>query len=217
MPLVPYLPNLLFGYRCGMGVVWFLILAIYAKMGGVVLAQEPYENANTPEGWAWAQIKEGKKANFNEGCGTPELKSRAEDEAGWTDSCRRISGTFLIDILTRAPWHNQVPFVGVNIIGARIEGDIDLRNAKLDRSFLIEQSRIEGNVDLDAARTDSVIGFIASRVAGDFSANQFRAVLSLRLSNSLFRQDASLSDAKTQVRARRGSEIEIMVQRIVTN
>ena len=132
------LPRSLVRYCCGIS--FFAALAICSGIGGQVLAQASYDNSETPEGWAWARIKEGKAANFNERCGTPALDPRAEDETGWTNSCRRISATFLVDILTRAPWRNQVSFAGVNIIGTRIEGDIDFQNAKLDRSLMVEQA-----------------------------------------------------------------------------
>jgi hypothetical protein len=182
--------------RCRCGTVFLAAFVICFGIGGQALAQTPYEDRETPEGWAWARIKDGKQANFNERCGTPALDPRAEDETGWTNSCRRISATFLVDILTQAPWRSQVPFAGVNIIGTRIEGDIDFLNAKLDRSLLIEQSRIENDINFDAARTDSVIGFVGSRVAGRLSAKKFRGELSLLLRDSEFRQDASLNNVK---------------------
>jgi uncharacterized protein YjbI with pentapeptide repeats len=165
-------------------------------IGGQALAQTPYEDRETPEGWAWARIKEGKQANFNERCGTPALDPRIEDETGWTNSCRRISATFLVHILTHTPWRNQVPFAGVHISGARIEGDIDLRNAKLDRAIVVERSRIENDLNFDLAQTDSLTAFVGSRIAGHFSAEQFRGELSLVLIESEFRQGASLNGAR---------------------
>jgi uncharacterized protein YjbI with pentapeptide repeats len=176
--------------------MFFAALAICWGISGQALAQASYDNSETPEGWAWARIKEGQEANFNKRCGTPALDPRAEDETGWTNSCRRISGKFLVDILTLTPWRNQVPFVGVAISGARIEGDIDFKSAKLDRPLLIAQSRIENDINLNWARTDSLIGLVGSRIAGSFSATEFRSELSLGLSESEFKQNAYLDRAK---------------------
>jgi hypothetical protein len=131
-------------------------LAIWSAVGGQALAQATYDNRKTPEGWAWARIKEGKQANFNVRCRTPALDPRVGDETGWTNSCRRLSATFLVDVLTRAPWRDQVPFSGVSIIGARIVGDIDLRKTKMNRVLLIEQSRIENSIALAASTPSSL-------------------------------------------------------------
>jgi uncharacterized protein YjbI with pentapeptide repeats len=195
MPLSPDCLLVLPRYRRAL--TFLATLALSAAIGGQAPAQAPYDNRETPEGWAWAQIKDGKPANFNERCGTPALDDpRADSETGWTDSCRSISAKFLVHVLTRAPFRGEVPFAGINIVGARIEGDIDLRNAKLDRSILIERSRIENNVTLDAVRTDSIVAFVASRIAGEFSAKHLRAEHSFFLNDSKFMQDVSLLNAK---------------------
>jgi hypothetical protein len=139
-------------------------LALSSATAGHALGQAQYDNLETAEGWAWAQIKAGDPANFNERCGMPAMDARAETDTGWTDSCRSISAKLIIDILTRAPFRDQLPFAGVKIIGARVDGDINLRNAKLARSVSIEQSRIENKINLDAVRTDSTVAFVESRV-----------------------------------------------------
>ena len=137
-----------------------------------------------------------KDANFNIRCGSPELDPSAKSETRWTESCRRLSAAFLVDVLTHDPWRKQVPYAGVNIIGARIEGDIDLRNAKLDRALIVGNSRIENDINLIGARTDSIIGFVGSRVVGDVKAELFHAELSLRLYNTKFNKGVRLSNAK---------------------
>jgi hypothetical protein len=98
-------------------------------------------------------------------------------------------------VLTRAPWQQQVSFAGVNIVGARIEGYIDLQHAKLERPLFIGQCRVENNINLDGARTSNLIGFVSSRVRGNFNANQLHGE-KLDLQNSQFKQDVGLSGAK---------------------
>lgn len=184
--------SLLCRCRRGLWLIWLICLG----MGGQVLAQPSYDDARTSEGWAWAQIKQGKEADFNARCGTPALDPHAVNETRWAESCRHLSAAFLVDALTRDPWRKQVPFAGFNVIGARITGDIDLRNAKLDRMLILDRSRIENNINLVAARTDSIVGFVRSRVADGVAAELFHAELSLRLYETKFSKEVRLNNAK---------------------
>src|SRR5271169_7035970 len=102
MPLDPGPRCSVFRYRCG--TVFFATATIWLGIAGQVFAQVSYDNTQTPEGWAWAQIKQGNEADFNDRCGTPALDPRAKVETRWTDGCRQLSASFLLDVLTRAPW-----------------------------------------------------------------------------------------------------------------
>ena len=145
------------------------------------LAQAPYDDETTPEGWAWKQIKEGEEADFNLRCKTPVLNPNQTDEKRWTDQCRALASRFVTDVLSRPPWREQVGSLGVSIIGARITGSINLENAKLDHAMFIAGSRVDGNVDLRHARTDSELEFNGSRVAGQFWADGLHAEQTLGL------------------------------------
>jgi hypothetical protein len=181
-------------FRHRWGAIFSATLTICAAMDAP--AQAPYDNRGTAEAWAWARIREGTEANFNVRCRTPPLDPRVTDDLRWTNSCRQLSATFLVDMLTRAPWRDQVPISGVRVIGARIVGHIDLQNAKMNRALLIARSRIENSVSLFSARTDSVIHFVGSRVVGTFDAAQLHSEMSLIFDNSEFKQWASLNHAK---------------------
>jgi uncharacterized protein YjbI with pentapeptide repeats len=174
-------------------------LAIWLGLGSLDLtsAQAPYDDVNTVEGWAWSQIKQGQWADFNEHCGTPPLDPKKEEDANWRNDCRKLSSRFLEDLLTRAPWRDAVPFVGIRITGARIVRDVDLRNAKLLRPIAILGSRIEGAINLRHARTDSLILLAGSLMYGAFAADSLRAESDLVLRNgAAFKNNVSLNGAK---------------------
>ncbi|MGH6812767.1 MAG: hypothetical protein ACREDM_10600 [Methylocella sp.] len=174
-------------------------LAIWQGFGslGLAVAQAPYDDAKTAQGWAWSQIKQGKEADFNQRCGTPPLDPKKAEDTRWQNDCRKLSARILQDLLTQAPWREQVPFEGVRIAGARIVGDVDLENAKLIRPIEIIGSRIEGAINLRHARTDSLILFASSLVNGTFSADSLHAESDLFLRNgAVFKNNVSLNSAK---------------------
>jgi uncharacterized protein YjbI with pentapeptide repeats len=180
--------------RCMLAV--FGAAAMLLGAGGA-LAQGPYDDPKTAEGWAWPQIERAEMADFNERCGTPALDPGDKNDARWSDDCRKLSARFLQDLLTRAPWRESIPFAGIQIKGARIVGDLDLENAKLIRSISIFSSRIEGAVNLVRARTDSLIWLEGSLMNGRFDAGGLQSQNDLFLvGGSVFKNEVNLNAAK---------------------
>ena len=180
---------------CPSAVMILPTLAIGLGLGSA-LAQGPYVDPKTAEGWAWAQIERSEAADFNERCNTVALDPKDEKDTRWGDECRKLSARFLQDLLTRAPWREATPFAGVQIKGARIVGDIDLENAKLIRSISILASRIDGSVNLVRSRTDSLIWLEGSLMSGHFDAGGLHSATDLLLISSVFKDEVSISGAK---------------------
>ena len=174
-----------------------LLLTLTVCLGGPAHGQATYDDEATAEGWAWARIKEGKEADFNLRCATtPALEASAQDEARWMDACRLLPAAFVIDVMTKPALSDRVPRSGVMIVGARIEGSIDLRHTILDRALIVRRSRIEGAVILDTARTESAIEFSDSRLAEVLSATSVRSGSSLDLSGTEYKRRVDLRFAR---------------------
>src|SRR3954451_10167172 len=149
--------------RMGRILRWtFLLIAIAVP----AWAQALYDNSQTPEGWAWAQIKAGQKADFNR---RPECGGKSLDpheEAGWDNHCRQISPQFLIDILTIPKWRDQIRQSRVALVGARIKGDLDLAMTEITTALSLAASRIEGALYLMDARLKRLVLLNGSVITG---------------------------------------------------
>lgn len=161
-------------------------------------AQARYDDERTQEGWAWARIKRDEVADLNLRCdpaGKARLDSRAD--AGWDDACRKITASFISDVLTLPRWRDRIARHGLRLRGARIDGDLDLVNAEIRSDLWIDASRIEGKLDLTGAHLAGVLSLQRTMLHGDLAAERVRADAGLLLQDhAAFRGDVILSSAR---------------------
>jgi hypothetical protein len=138
-------------------------------------------DAETTEGWIWQRAQAGDVADLNIRCGTLPLDIHKRDDAGWSAPCRRVDPVLLRALLTQPDLADHTPH-GVRIIGARIDGDLDLEDALvrtmevvLDRSWIssvdLNDARLEGALSLNGTLIDGRLtgqrAFISSVVLMD--------------------------------------------------
>jgi hypothetical protein len=172
-----------------------LLLAFPALLfvAEIARAEAPYGDPNTPEGWAWAQIRNDQIADFNTHCPN-KLDPRRKE--GWDDPCRQISPQFLVELLSGPKFRDQVPQHGVRLRGAHIAHPLDLGDREIRPEVWIEASRLEGNVTLDDSLWRRPLSLTGSTVTGDFSAARLRADSAIGGDDALFEGKIDLHGAK---------------------
>jgi hypothetical protein len=138
--------------------------------------------------WLLQEARNNRIADFNERCG--ELDPTKDDHR-WSDPCRVIHPAELIALVLQ----NDVPRSMIRLIGADIDGDIDLQNVGFAHEIWIARSRIEGALDLSAAQLSGRLILEGTKLAGLYG-NDLRSSQSLLLRNATFTGDVFLQDAK---------------------
>ena len=161
-------------------------------------AQARYDDERTPEGWAWARIKQDKPADLNLRCdSTGKTRLDSHEDAGWDESCRKIPAAFVTDVLTVARWRDRIGRHGLRLRGARIDGDIDLANAEIRPDLLIEADRIEGSLDLTSGHLAGVLSLRGTQLRGGVAAERLHADDALFLNDrAAFKGGLTLNGAK---------------------
>jgi hypothetical protein len=160
--------------------------------------QTPYSDQALSEGWAWSRIQLGQTADFNLRCQkgvTLDPRDGAIDH--WQDPCRRLDVAFIRQLLTVPSLKNAIPARGINLIGARLVGDVDLSNIRSSIDLSIGLSRIEGNLALQQARFDSVLSIEGTVLTGTLNGEGLRAAEFL-VGGSDFKGPVSLLNAKIE-------------------
>jgi hypothetical protein len=157
-------------------------------------AQSSYTDETTPEGWAWAQIRNDRIADFNIHCGTSALDPHAK--TGWDDPCRQVSAKFIEDILIVAKLRDQVLRRRVRLRGAHISGPLNLSDAEITAEVWLDASRIDGDVYLADSRWSRSLSFDGTMVTGRLDAERLRSESDVYLKHAMFGQEVNLLGAK---------------------
>jgi hypothetical protein len=170
----------------------------------IAFAESSYNDLSTAEGWAWSKIRKGEWADFNLRCDpqAQQLDPKVDD-ARWQNDCRKITATFLQDLLTITPFRESTPFTSVRIIGARIvrslsdQNGLDLENAKLIRPIEIAGSRIEADINQMQVQTASPIAFNACLINREFRAEGLRSKSEISITDDeIISSKVNLNDAR---------------------
>jgi hypothetical protein len=157
-------------------------------------AQSSYTDETTPEGWAWAQIRNDRIADFNIHCGTSALDPHAK--TGWDDPCRQVSAQFIEDIMIVPKWRDQVLRRRVRLRGAHISGPLNLSDAEITAEVWLDASRIDGDVYLTDSRWSRSLSFDGTMVTGRLDAERLRSESDVYLKHAMFGQEVNLLGAK---------------------
>jgi hypothetical protein len=175
-----------------------LLVASVVSLAGAQSIPPPGEGWSEPERWAWEQIRAGRIADFNAREGGVALDPR---KPGDWDEGRRLSASFLKEILFREPYREAIPVEGVRIVGAWFAEAVDLANGRLDRHLWLDKCRFGGEVDLTALRVNGWLSLEGSATA-EQSAEPAPVSLygaeidgSINMNRTMFR-DVELGDAR---------------------
>ena len=97
-------------------------------------------NWTQAEKWAWKNICENDAVNFNEYLNENLDPTNPEHEDRWADGRRTLSASFLNTILLYKPFRSTIPYRGVRINAAYIQGEFDLIDAALERPLIVVNS-----------------------------------------------------------------------------
>jgi len=162
--------------------------------------QASYADVKTAVGWAFARIRNDEIADFSQRCG----KLDPHNKTGWDDPCRRIPSRFLFDVLTVPKWLDQVARHRVRLIGALVDGTIDLSDAQITPEVWVNASRIEGSLLLTDSRWDRALSLQGTTLSGALRADRMRSA-----SIVLLRDHAAIEGDVGLLGARIGSNLEM--------
>jgi hypothetical protein len=162
----------------------------------------PPEPSWTPqEKWVWQRTLADEIADFNE-LYCEQLDSKTAVDA-WQapDKPRRLSERFLLDVLTKPPFVEAVPRLGIRVIGAWFPMPLDLSSIEFKRRVWLRGSRFDGPVSLVRSKMESVVSFASST---------FEAALDMASleTGNLFLRDGTFKGDVRLLRAKVGGNLQ---------
>jgi hypothetical protein len=141
-------------------------------------------NWSQQEEWTWEKICEGSIADLTFG---PRGELREAYELAPSQE-RVLSARFLKTILLREPFRSAIPELGVHIIGARFEEELDLSSARIDAQLTFKGSYFQERVSFAESEFNRKVAFTASSFEEILDLNGIHAHESLYLNGWMGRQ-----------------------------
>ena len=148
------------------------------------------------EKWAWTNICENKRVDFNEHLKENLDPTIPDHDDKWKNEHRTLSAIFLNTILLHEPFRNNIPYRGVRISAAYIQGEFDLIDAVLERPLMLDKSIFSSKVDLRRLVTPTLVNFDGSRFDGELNMDSASIGGSLYMRNSKGSEDVVLRGAE---------------------
>ena len=115
---------------------------------------------------AWKNICQNEAVNFNVYLNENLDPTNPDHDDRWADGRRTLSSSFLNTILLYEPFRSAIPYRGVRIGAAYIQGEFDLIDAVLERPLILVFSIFSSKVDMHRLITPTLVAFGGSRFDG---------------------------------------------------
>ena len=155
-------------------------------------------NWTQAEKWTWKKICENEFVNFNEYLNENLNPTNPDHDDRWADERRTLSASFLNTILFHEPFRSAIPFRGVRIVAAYIQGEFDLIDAVLERPLVLVNSIFSSRVDMNRLTTPTLVAFVGSRFDDKLSMDSASIGGSLLMRKSVGTANVVLRGAKIE-------------------
>ena len=145
---------------------------------------------------AWENICENEIVNFNVYLNENLDPTNPDHDDRWADGRRTLRASFLNTILLYEPFRSTVPYRGVRIVAAYIQGEFDLIDAVLRRPLILVNSIFSSKVDMKRLITPTLVAFNGSRFDGKLDMNSASIGGSLLMQKSAGSANVNLRGAK---------------------
>jgi hypothetical protein len=163
--------------------VILVIGAVFVLLAESRLAVGQLQNGAgvSPMVWAETQLHQGIVLDFNKHCGG--VLDDANDPR-WKDACRTLTGDQLAELIRAPPALAPTTRSMVEITGAHVLGDVDLRGSEPSRPLILQKSRIDGALLLSDSHFKWSATLNQLFVVGALIAHDFRGDGDFTFTNS---------------------------------
>ena len=134
-------------------------LAVFAEpaLPGVSCGIDSLQGWTSPEQWAWTEICEGRTVDFNRYLNETLDPGDPSHLGKWRDARRRLRPVFLETVLLYEPFRSAAHFHGVRILGAYVQGDVNLSGGVIERFLVFHGSFFDGSVAMRRLSTRTAL------------------------------------------------------------